>query len=312
MGLLAADIEQASLSVTIVVVPNQHGPTPCSLPDSIAVPNSPRQLHATAATTLSARKALCCVHTQAFHARSTEFTPVSAGGKPSRLFVSPSKQDPSDGPTVSALKNAGDGLVGFAPDTPTSRQIPTLLASDLSGVTSAPRLGRRALITCPRDALWRSQRPSCLSLPSTSCGALPLSHGSIALLRHGLARTAGLPEVLEINVDLASLGTALIFHAAALPPGVVVPGIWSLASGWAVASLARTALALGIWDTRRRASITRHAAVSWGRATRNTVGMHHLWTYWTWVIQRAMMHRITVQKGVDDAMLSPRSFRMLK
>lgn len=60
----------------------------------------------------------------------------------------------------------------------------------------------------------------------------PASYDCIAVVWHGLAQTARLVDVLAgIDVELAFLGTALVFDVGADPPGVVISDIWSLSSG---------------------------------------------------------------------------------
>lgn len=65
----------------------------------------------------------------------------------------------------------------------------------------------------------------------------PASNACFAVVWHGLAQTAFLEGVPSINVDLALRGAALVLAVVASTPGIVFPGVRSLASGWAVISV---------------------------------------------------------------------------
>lgn len=95
----------------------------------------------------------------------------------------------------------------------------------------------------------------------------PASRSCIAVVRHDLARNGSLVEVHGVHVYLPLLGAALVFDVRARPPGAVVPGFQSLASGWGCGFCHLDTFPV-LHLRRASTSITYHVAVPWVRATR--------------------------------------------
>lgn len=118
-------------------------------------------------------------------------------------------------------------------------------------------------------------------------GELFMECGSVSLPYGMASRRPRASSMSSVSIVCpALLGTALVFHVGARPPGVVVPGIRSLASGWGWFSSLRSDFPPSIVDTPRQALQTTSLL---GGVEPHMGNTRYLSTYWTWEPRAEML-----------------------